>query len=140
MKEIKKIKTWWNRLDEQTRYGAKIAGSAGVVLSLYFLALGLVVCNGFTEKEEAVPLIEKKEKFVLPPRQNTGDTLYVLARNYKKWSVLRVVDNAGNVSDRGIAGTDYVNPGDTIVVEPKHNFMMKNITQNNMEQRWQKQK
>ena len=140
MKENKKIKTWWNSLDEQTRDGVTIAGSAGVVLALCFLALGLVACNGFTEKEEVVPVVEKKEKFALPPRQNTGDTLYVLARNYKKWSVLRVVDNAGNVSDRGIAGTDYVNSGDTIVVDSKRNFLMKNITQNNIQKRLQKQK
>lgn len=68
----------------------------------------------------------------LPARTNTGDTFYVYGRDAGK-NVLFLKPKHGNVQRSKIKGADNVQTGDTIVVNPKHNFLMKNITQRNLE-------
>lgn len=75
----------------------------------------------------------------LPARTNTGDTLLVLGREMKG-DKLRAVDTRGQTCNYKIDGAKYVNPGDTIVVDKKHQFLMKNITQNHIRQNFVKQK
>ena len=69
----------------------------------------------------------------LPARTNTGDTLYVLGNYPKKNKSVYAKRPDGNTGTFVFDGADRVKPGDTIVINSKHNFLMKNITQRNLE-------
>lgn len=68
----------------------------------------------------------------LPERTNTGDTFYVYGHDVEK-DVLFLKPKHGNVQRSKIKGADNVQTGDTIVVEPERKFLMKNLTQRNLE-------
>ncbi len=69
----------------------------------------------------------------LPARTNMGDTLYVIGKNAKRKNLVYVHPRNGQRMDCKIMGAERINPGDTIVVHPDHKFLMKNITQRNLE-------
>ena len=149
-KQNKSIKSWWNGLADYNKFYIIFWGGGSVLtagLLALLVAMGVVPTEcGVKEETDHVPtkkvefVNDDNTKIMLPGRQNTGDTVYVLARDYAKGKVLRVVDKTGNVSDKAFVGANYVNPGDTIVVDSKRNFLMKNITQNNVLKKMQKHK
>ena len=69
----------------------------------------------------------------LPARTNTGDTLYVIGKGKNRKNVLLAMPLHGREGIYEIQGAEKVQPGDTIVYNSKHNFLMKNITQRNFE-------
>ncbi len=69
----------------------------------------------------------------LPARTNTGDTLYVLGKKSENSNSVYAQTSDGNKRNFVFDGADRVKSGDTIVVNSKHNFLMKNITQRNLE-------
>ena len=69
----------------------------------------------------------------LPLRTNTGDTLYVLEKCPKKNGRIYASRPDGTTGIFKFQGAERVNPGDTIVINSKHKFLMKNITQRNLE-------
>ena len=71
--------------------------------------------------------------YKLPERTNTGDTLIVVEKNAKRKNIIYAQPIGGDKSKYKIMGADRVKPGDTIVINPEHRFLMKNITQRNLE-------
>ena len=69
----------------------------------------------------------------LPARTNTGDTLYVLGHSPKDENSVYVQKTDGTKQKVAFDGAERVNAGDTVVVNSKHKFLMKNITQRNLE-------
>lgn len=69
----------------------------------------------------------------LPARTNTGDTLRVIGKSDVRKNVLVAAPLRGRAKEYKIKGVETVRPGDTIVFNKKHKFLMKNITQRNLE-------
>ena len=69
----------------------------------------------------------------LPPRTNMGDTLYVLGNKSKNSNCVVAVRPDGTQGTFRFQGANKVNPGDTVIVNLKHKFLMKNITQQRLE-------
>ncbi len=114
-----------------------------MIVVLMCLGLGATVVLDFNNKDFVNQDIKelKKTKFesqdgtctkgMLPERTNTGDTLYVLQR--KRGNRIYAQQPNGNSGVFKIDGADRVSSGDTIVYNSKHMFLMKNITQRNLE-------
>ena len=113
-------------------------GTCTVVVAAVMVTLGamgvLPMECGPKEPDEngKQPVVTNPDSIVLPPRTNTGDTLYVLGKAKGKKRVYAMQPN-GKIDEFKFQGVDRVKPGDTIIINMKHKFLMKNISQRNLE-------
>lgn len=108
------------------------------VVMLYGCLSGVVgkeMASGGAEKKDTVEVCDGTcvVDAQLPARTNTGDTLYVIGKGKNRKNVLLAMPLHGREGIYEIQGAEKVQPGDTIVYNAKHNFLMKNITQCNLE-------
>lgn len=68
----------------------------------------------------------------LSVRTNMGDTLYVLGNKPRNNNCVYAMRPNGETGTFRFQGANRVNPGDTIVIDPEHKILMKNITQSNL--------
>lgn len=133
MKNKKNIKNWWKSLPVYERecllyWGVNIAVITAILTTLIAMGVVPMECSGTENVKEAAV---KTDTLNLPPRTNTGDTLYVLGKAKGKNRVYAMQPN-GEIDEFKFQGVDRVNPGDTIIINMKHKFLMKNITQRNL--------
>lgn len=141
MKQNKNIADWWRNLNPydkgQIIYLTALTTVVGGVL-VFCLVTGIVPgCEKIEDKPDAKDLVDDfvprdGTRVDLPPRTNTGDTFFVCGRDAKR-DLLFLKPVHGSLQKSKIVGADKVLPGDTIVLHPKHKFLMKNITQRNKE-------
>ena len=89
------------------------------------------------QKKEVVsgkqPCDELEVDYQLPARTNAGDTLFVVGKARNKKELLLAMPLSGKVAVYKILGAENVQLGDTIVYNAKHGFLMKNLTQRNLQ-------
>ena len=126
---------WWRELTPYDKGQLVCWGGATVLVAgflVFCLATGIVPgCETIEEKTDVNDFVPRDGTRVnLPPRTNMGDTFFVYGRDAKR-DFLFLKPVHGSLQKSKIVGADKVQSGDTIIVHPKHKFLMKNITQRN---------